>query len=466
MQNKLQELAKEELESFFDRLDIGILIHNLGKPFYANETMLGILGAKSFDEIRDKNLMDLISAEYVETCRSRIQGVLRTGKAMRCVERIMDLNGNKKWVEISANAVLFKGVLSILEIAMDVTARVENESRLSKMYKLELIKEIVDDILKGSESLEKIGEKIYDYCKKSGIANYMYFASVKEDKIVLRYGYLGNRILKNKSVSRNEKTLLCYIADTKNEMYLPNVFDFEVNGYKTKSIAGVSTYEQLSYFAIPIKRKEDVVAIVAFLKKGYDSFSKEDLTLFKITSNQITVALKLKEVTSELQEEKERYRTLATYDTLTNVYTRHFFNEWIEKYYEIVRRKSKFCSLVMIDVDNFKYINDSYGHLTGDKVLSSVASVLKNDVRQMDLVVRYGGDEFLLIFPETPERVVKNIMQRIEESLGSLESTLGFKVSISYGTSYISPEIGYIKALEVADDRMYSAKNSKKKRKT
>lgn len=462
MQNNLQELSKEELKSIFNRLDVGILIHNGEKPLYANEAMLEILGAKSFDEIRDKNLVDLMFAEYVEIYRTRVRRVFKTGKVPKCTEKITNLNGNKKWIEVSANAVFFNGAPSILAIVTDVTTRVKNENRLSKMYKLELIEDIADGILKGSESLEEIGEKIYNYCKKSGIANYTYFASVQKDKIVLRYGYLGNGVLRNQNISRNEKTLLCYIADTKNEVYLPNVFDFEVDGYKTKSIAEDFPYEQLSYFAIPVKHKEDVVAIVAFLKKGYDSFSKEDLTLFKITANQIAVAFNLKEMALKLQKEKERYRTLATYDTLTNVYTRHFFNEWIEKYYETVKRKNKFCSLVMIDVDNFKHINDSYGHLTGDKVLSSVALVLKESVRRMDLVVRYGGDEFLLVFPETPEKIVKGIMQRVEKNLESLKSTLGFKVSISYGTSYITPEIGYAKALEIADDRMYTIKNSKK----
>lgn len=174
---------------------------------------------------------------------------------------------------------------------------------------------------------------------------------------------------------------------------------------------------------------------------------------------------KIKILTEELIEANKKLQFSATHDDLTGVYNRNSIFEFIEN--EISRLKRKNCdlSIIMFDIDNFKIINDTYGHIAGDKVLQKIVKIIRKIIRESDLIGRYGGDEFIIVLPETELSRAKEIGERIlkrisDEKFKHKNST--FKVNISIGiTRYIKGE-SLIKLNERVDTALYEAKEKGK----
>lgn len=151
-------------------------------------------------------------------------------------------------------------------------------------------------------------------------------------------------------------------------------------------------------------------------------------------------------------------------DSLTNVFSRSFLRELLQGEIARSERTGRPLGLMMCDVDNFKQVNDRYGHLMGDYVLAQVAAILKSCVRGSDYVVRYGGDEFLVILSETDAPGARIVLNRIRAKVEDWDRTnrLGeFAISVSLGlhqhVSGKSPE----QAVAEADARMYEDKQSR-----
>ncbi len=148
-------------------------------------------------------------------------------------------------------------------------------------------------------------------------------------------------------------------------------------------------------------------------------------------------------------------------DSLTNVYSRTVFRDLLQKEIARSERASRPLSLMMCDLDNFKRVNDRYGHLRGDDILAQVAGVLKSCVRGSDHVVRYGGDEFLLILPETDEPGARIVHDRILQQIVDLEQSnpVG-QVNLSLCLGIFQHVPGHTVEQDVAevDARMYAQK--------
>jgi len=148
-------------------------------------------------------------------------------------------------------------------------------------------------------------------------------------------------------------------------------------------------------------------------------------------------------------------------DTVTNVLNRSFLHEILQGEIQRSERNNRPLTLLMCDVDGFKQVNDRYGHLTGDFVLAQIAGIIKSCARGSDHVVRYGGDEFLVVLPETDEAGAETVRERIHQKLEEWDRTNRFgdaPLSLSAGIYLHVPGQTPEKDVAEADIRMYALK--------
>lgn len=165
-----------------------------------------------------------------------------------------------------------------------------------------------------------------------------------------------------------------------------------------------------------------------------------------------------------LQESQETLHKLSINDDLTGLNNYREFQRILVREFKAAHRAKKPLSLLMIDVDNLKESNDAFGHLIGDEALKMVAQGIKSQMREVDWAARYGGDEFSVILPETPEDGAKVIAERIRAAVGEEKISLGnhiidLSVSIGYAelSSTMETEIDLVHS---ADKALYLAKHS------
>ena len=151
-------------------------------------------------------------------------------------------------------------------------------------------------------------------------------------------------------------------------------------------------------------------------------------------------------------------------DNLTELGNRHYLDSIRHK---IVRYKEKApIGILMIDVDNFKKLNDTYGHFFGDIVLKRIASVLVKNTRVVDEVIRYGGEEFLVILFKASEKVINRVAERIRKNVEILKfkDYPELKVTVSIGATLCTSSVQFEKCIEIADKALYEAKSAGKNR--
>lgn len=166
-----------------------------------------------------------------------------------------------------------------------------------------------------------------------------------------------------------------------------------------------------------------------------------------------------KDKLEQIDKSRQEFKYLAYFDQLTGAYTRSFLEVWDRNY----REKDQLHAIVMIDLNDFKTINDTHGHSEGDLALKKVSETIMNNLRDRDLVVRFGGDEFLLILPGSTIEEAEKVMARIEKQLSSIKDIL-IPVTISFGISCFREE-SYEEAIKEADKLMYQDKIRKKSNK-
>ncbi|WP_093687298.1 GGDEF domain-containing protein [Sporolituus thermophilus] len=153
------------------------------------------------------------------------------------------------------------------------------------------------------------------------------------------------------------------------------------------------------------------------------------------------------------------FRRGACTDSLTGLWNRGYFNRRLMEEMERAQRSQSSLCIAMIDTDNFKRINDSYGHVAGDKLLIELARMLKANTRTFDVVSRWGGDEFAVIFPDTTVEGALAVAERLRLVVQTNPDTYG--VTLSIGILPVGKDTTVIQAIEMADQALYKAKRRK-----
>jgi diguanylate cyclase len=177
------------------------------------------------------------------------------------------------------------------------------------------------------------------------------------------------------------------------------------------------------------------------------------------TSTQVEIA--------KLHEELDRVSIQARHDPLTGALNRKGLEEALEREISTVRRKETPLSVAMLDIDNFKKLNDQLGHAQGDNALTHLATVARECMRPQDTLARYGGEEFVVLMPDTPFEKGVEAMTRLQRELTKrffMAGTEKLLITFSAGVAQLSPDEAGMEAIRRADEAMYLAKRSGKNR--
>jgi len=215
---------------------------------------------------------------------------------------------------------------------------------------------------------------------------------------------------------------------------------------------------QGSIIGLPLKFGDRVVGVMTLAHPETNAFSEDEIRFLRLLGDQAAVAIENARLHDLVNQQ-------AHTDTLTGLPNRRALEEQFEKELHRSLRYNHNFSLVIIDIDSFKTINDRYGHPAGDEFLKQLSTQMKKSLRSMDFLVRYGGDEFALLLPETNAEAAKQIANRLEKAVRSFEFPVGeekLSVTISFGCATYPEDGETLQALmDTADQRLYTAKKKR-----
>ena len=216
-----------------------------------------------------------------------------------------------------------------------------------------------------------------------------------------------------------------------------------------------------SYIGVPLKVHGQVIGFISLFSETVNFYSIDNAERLKPFANQAAIALENARLYSETQLK-------ADTDELTGLKNRRSFFEMGAREIERAIRFKHPLAALMIDLDNFKDVNDNFGHPVGDRLLKELANVFRSKLRNVDLIARYGGDEFIVLLPENDTNAAANVAERICHSIVKIriETAQGkARVTASIGVASLDKEMTTLSALiEQADRALYNAKKFGKNR--
>ncbi|HDP67777.1 MAG TPA: GGDEF domain-containing protein [Candidatus Marinimicrobia bacterium] len=197
----------------------------------------------------------------------------------------------------------------------------------------------------------------------------------------------------------------------------------------------------------------------------------EELRVARVEMERFNAQLdaRVRERTRALEEANSKLESLSTTDALTGIYNRRNFDEKLNYEFARAMRYETALSCIMFDIDFFKKVNDTHGHVFGDEVLRMIGNTLRKELRVHDIYARYGGEEFVVLLPETEAQCARTVAEKIRHSIAQKtvsQNGISVNVTVSLGVAELDGD--FMKTgrdlVEKADRAMYNAKNSGRNR--
>ncbi|HVG23363.1 MAG TPA: diguanylate cyclase [Thermoanaerobaculia bacterium] len=246
-------------------------------------------------------------------------------------------------------------------------------------------------------------------------------------------------------------------------------FDLLISDYQMPRVDGFDLIRVIradsalnQQYSVMLTSRDDVESKVAALTLGYDDFLAKSCTEVEVIAK-VVAAKRVVSRQQTLAVAAREWQVLATRDELTGVATRRTLFEEADEYL----REGRQVGLAILDLDEFKPINDTFGHLTGDRILRDLGKLFLSRTRSSDLIARYGGDEFLLLVVDLPLDDLTRAAERLVDEIESLEWTVEgrtFGVTSTSGLAHSSliPDAALEHLLDAADRDLYAKKWVKK----
>ncbi|MEA2021588.1 MAG: PAS domain S-box protein [Candidatus Caldatribacteriota bacterium] len=357
-------------------------------------------------------------------------------------------------VHISTSHVKIKDeVTGVIALYQDITERKQSEKIQKALYNISKAANL-------SISPKQLYPLIHQELGKIIDTTNFYIALLDENKDELYFPYYIDEKDENIPIVEFSatNTLTTYVIKTGKSLLNNNEQYKEMLNQGILTPMGYTTDESI-WLGVPLKIEGKVIG--AMVVQSYTNphlFNKNDINLMEFVSEQVATAIDIKRMEEELKK-------LAHYDPLTGTYNRSYGLELLQRQVKIARRNKNSFLLAYADLDNLKRINDEFGHDEGDKAIIKIANLFQSTLREVDIVIRMGGDEFLLIFPDNSLKEVSLIINRLQNNLSKLNKSIkkNYQIKFSMGFSEYLPDKPKTldELIAIADRRMYEEKKNK-----
>ncbi len=233
-----------------------------------------------------------------------------------------------------------------------------------------------------------------------------------------------------------------------------------------QTLPGTEPTEVSSIF-VPLRVQEKMIGILRISRLGANRYGAHDLGLTELVAHQAAVAVQNSQLYDETKELYEKTRWLSMTDPMTGLFNQRYLAEKLPQEVERAERIGQPLSLLMLDSDTLKSINDRYGHDTGDRMIRAIAEVLKSHTRIGDAAIRYAGDEFMLVLPDTDVEQAAMVGERVRRAIFEVELGIDIPISASVGVCTLSRGGQTAQDLiKGADMALYASKEAGKNRLT
>lgn len=350
------------------------------------------------------------------------------------------------------------GIDSLVYLLLGVTVNLEVEARhkehrfVEEMGALSDVSTSLTRTLDLHELTDQVADHIFSLFDAEGCTIYLLDTEKKELKPVTARERHHDQFILEQIMNNSSRVgigLVGWVAAT-GESMLSGDAEHDVRAIH---IPGTPVDDE-SVIGVPLKADEEVFGVLWIYKLGLNAYTEEDLQLATIFANQVSVAL----ANARLYE---HVRSLSETDSLTGLLNSRCLTNRTENMLTQAAIRKESASLLFLDCDDFKGINDRYGHMAGDKFLRDFAKTLREGVRENDIVIRYAGDEFVVLLPATDLTLGKKIAVRLLDSLAEARQRAEYDIftTVSMGLATFPEHANSSEELiKCADRALYVAK--------
>jgi len=455
-EEKKLKKARKMFASLFESSPEAALHHDInGRIININSCFTELFGY-TLKEIRGRNIDEgmIYPPDKIEEGKKLTKKALAL-KSFTDYETIRKKkDGTLIPVVISASSVIIDGKpKGTIGLYKDITERRQNEKLNTVLYN---ISKAANSHMSLNQLYPLIHKELGTIIDTTNF--YISLLDEKEDKIYFPYHQDEKDDNFHIEKFSTTNTLTTYVIKTGKPLLNDNNQYMEMIAQGVITPMGTTTPKSI-WLGVPLKIEDEIIgAMVVQSYTNPNLYSEKDIKLMEFVSEQIATAIQRKQMEEEMKK-------LAHFDTLTGSCNRGYGLALLDRQLKLARRKKQKILLAFTDIDDFKNINDTFGHGEGDKVLKEVVKLLKSTLREIDIICRMGGDEFLLIFPDSSLKDLSIIRKRISKSLTQLNRTLkkSYKINLSSGVSEYDPDNrqSMDELIRIADNRMYEEKKRK-----
>ena len=344
-------------------------------------------------------------------------------------------------------------------------------SELRKNYHQMQVLSDIGRSMTATHDISVIFEQLYDNINRLMVVDTLVLGLHNEVKNTLDFDlYIENNVRQDTfSLDLNNQKSLSVYSFLNQETIKMNDVEKEYKDY----IQGVSSSRgtlMLSAMYAPLIDEGIPIGIVSIQAQNRNTYTDTHKVLLETLASYLTIAIKNARYTKELAKLNKKLKALSEQDGLTGIPNRRMFNEMSATLWENAKAEESMLSMLFIDIDNFKDFNDTYGHLTGDEIVISVAQYLQENKADDYFVARYGGDEFVMLLPNTSLEEAKKYSNHLKHSISEIKETDQFKgrvtVSIGLGAALPNGDMKLEEFLDFVDQQLYESKNQGKNKVT